>query len=72
MGRPKLERELTSPYSVSKGTIQKLEKLAMDMGCKHGSGAAMGKFLDIIANLNPDLLALIAQRNEVNNLKKPE
>ncbi len=72
MGRPKLERELTSPYSVSKGTIQKLENLAINMGCKHGSGAAMGKFLDIIANLNPDLLALIAQKNEVTNQKKAD
>jgi hypothetical protein len=72
MGRPKLDKELTSPYSVQRGTIDKLEFLALSLGYKHGSGAAMGRFLDMVANLNPDLLALIAQKNDVAPQNKAE
>jgi hypothetical protein len=59
MGQVKLDRELTSPYSVETGTIDKLQKLAIRLGYTHGKGAAMGKFLGEISNINPDLLALI-------------
>jgi hypothetical protein len=59
MGQLKLNRELTSPYSVETGTIDRLQNLALRLGYRHGKGAAMGKFLGDISNINPDLLALI-------------
>jgi hypothetical protein len=59
MGRPKVERELTSPYSVEIGTIDRLQKMAIRLGYRHGESAAMGKFLGEISNINPELLALI-------------
>ncbi len=70
MTRPKLDKDLTSPYRVEKGTIKKLERLAIGMGYKYGHGAAMGKFLDMVADLNPQLLTLIAQKNDTKTQNK--
>ncbi len=67
MGRPKLDRERTNNYKVTKGTSEKLEKLAIDMGYKHGTGAAIGKFLDAIADLDSDLLKIIIQKSHLIN-----
>jgi hypothetical protein len=64
MGRPKLDRERTNSYKVTRGTTDKLENLAIRLGYRYGSGAAMGKFLEMISDLNPQLLALIAEKNK--------
>jgi hypothetical protein len=64
MGRPKLDRERTNSYKVTRGTTDKLENLAMELGYRYGSGAAMGKFLEMISDLNPQLLALIVEKNK--------
>jgi hypothetical protein len=63
MGRQKLDRERTNPYKVSRGTTDRLESLAIKLGYRYGSGAAMGKFLEMISNLNPDLLTIISERS---------
>jgi hypothetical protein len=67
MSRPKLNKVLTSPYSVQPDTIGKLEKLGLSLGFKYGKGVAMGRFLDTIANLDPDLLASIIAKSEILN-----
>jgi hypothetical protein len=67
MGRPKLDQERTNNYKVTKGTSAKLEKLAISLGYKYGKGAAMGKFLDVVADLDPDLLKIIIQKSNIIN-----
>jgi hypothetical protein len=59
MGRPKLDKETTNRYSVERGTVTKLEQLASNMGYRYGSGAAMGRFLEMISDLDPILLVRI-------------
>ncbi len=66
MSRPKLDKVNLSRYKVRKGTAEKLEKIALSLGYKHGQTAAMGEFLDMLSDINPDTIALIAKRKEIN------
>jgi hypothetical protein len=67
MGRPKLNKETTNRYSVECGTVDKLEQLASNMGYRYGTGAAMGKFLEMIADLDPILLVRIKGLSVITN-----
>jgi hypothetical protein len=64
MGRRKLNNTDFPRYQVKPETITKLQQLALRMGYKHGNTAAMGAFLDMLADLNPDLLHLIAEKSQ--------
>jgi hypothetical protein len=67
MSRPKLDKVNLSRYKVRQGTAEKLERIALSLGYKHGQTAAMGEFLDMLSDINPDTIALIAKRKEINS-----
>ncbi len=65
MGRVKLGKIVTPTYKVSPETIPKLQRTALIMGFKYGSGAAMGAFLDMLADIDPDLLFAAAAKSKI-------
>jgi hypothetical protein len=67
MGRVKLGRVVTPTYKVSPETIPKLQQTALIMGFKYGTGAAMGAFLDMVADIDPDLLIAAAAKSKLLN-----
>jgi hypothetical protein len=67
MGRRKLNKVNLSRYKVREETPDKLERIALSMGYKHGQTAAMGEFLDMLSDINPDLIALIGKKKQNNS-----
>lgn len=67
MGRIKLGRVVTPTYKVSPDTIPKLQQTALLMGFRYGSGVAMGAFLDMLADIDPDLLIAAAVKTKILN-----
>jgi hypothetical protein len=63
MGRRKRNNIDFPRYQVKPETVAKLQSLALEMGYKHGDTAAMGAFLDMLADLDRDLLKIIAEKS---------
>jgi hypothetical protein len=57
MSRPALNKVGLGGYRVKPETLEKLKSISIKAGYKHGNGAAIGQFLDAIAQINPLLLA---------------
>jgi hypothetical protein len=65
MSRPALNKVVLSGYRVKPETVDRLRNSAIKAGYTHGKGAAIGEFLDAIAQINPLLLAeLTKQKND--------
>ena len=56
------EKTVTFNCKVKESTPDKLRKMAIASGYTYGKGAALGKFLDAIATLDPDLVRLILEK----------
>jgi hypothetical protein len=65
MGRIKLDKVNIPTYKVKPETLTKLHATALVMGFKYGTGAAMGAFLDMVADIDPDLLIAAAAKNDL-------
>jgi hypothetical protein len=65
MGRVKLDKVNIPTYKVKPETVTKLHITALAMGFKYGAGAAMGAFLDMVADIDPDLLIAAAAKNDL-------
>jgi hypothetical protein len=65
MGRVKLDRVNIPTYKVKPETLVNLRKIALQMGFKYGTGAAIGAFLDMVGDLDPDLLIAAAAKNKL-------
>jgi hypothetical protein len=63
MSRPALNKIAFGGYKVEADTIDKLRKSALIAGYTHGKGAAIGEFLDAIAQINPILLAELTKKS---------
>jgi hypothetical protein len=63
MGRVKLGKIPIPTYKVNPDTVDKLRETAIIMGFKHNDGAAVGAFLDMIANIDRDLLIAAAVKS---------
>ncbi|WP_295621492.1 hypothetical protein [Chamaesiphon sp. GL140_3_metabinner_50] len=62
MSRPTLNKVILGGYKVKPETIDKLRKSAIEAGYTHGKGAAIGEFLDAIAQINPLLLVELTKQ----------
>ena len=63
MGRKQLNRVPVPNYRVKPETLESLKETAIDLGYIYGNGAAMGEFLDAIAELDRDLLKLVFKKS---------
>ena len=59
MGRVKQNRAVFPTYKVDPETVDKLKQTAIKCGFKYGDTAAMGAFLDRLADVDAELLKLI-------------
>jgi hypothetical protein len=59
MGRQKQDRAVFPTYKVDPSTVDKLKKTAIECGFEYGNTAAMGAFLDRLADVDSKLLKLI-------------
>jgi hypothetical protein len=64
MGRVKLGKISIPTYKVNPDTVEKLRETAIIMGFRHNDGAAVGAFLDMIANIDRDLLIAAAVKSK--------
>ncbi|WP_146138576.1 hypothetical protein [Chamaesiphon polymorphus] len=62
MSRPALNKVILGGYKVKPETIDRLRAAAIQAGYTHGKGAAIGEFLDAIAQINPSLLAELTKK----------
>jgi hypothetical protein len=63
MGRQRLERIQFPTYRVQPKTLKSLKATAVELGFTYGDGAAMGEFLDRLAELDRDLLKLVFDKS---------
>jgi hypothetical protein len=63
MGRRRLERIQFPTYRVQPKTLKSLKSTAVELGFTYGDGAAMGEFLDRLAELDRDLLKLVFDKS---------
>jgi hypothetical protein len=59
MGRPKKNQIEFPNYKVKPETVESLKKTALECGFKYGDTAAMGAFLDRLAEVEPLLVKTI-------------
>jgi hypothetical protein len=64
MTRPKLGKVVSPTYRINPDTIPKLRETALAMGFKYQNRAAMGAFLDMLANIDRDLLIAAAVKSK--------
>jgi hypothetical protein len=64
MSRPALNKIAFGGYKVEPATVSKLRESAVLAGYTHGKGAAIGEFLDAIAQINPILLAELTKKSQ--------
>jgi hypothetical protein len=63
MGRPKKNQIEFPNYKVKPETVDALRKTALQCGFKYGNTAAMGAFLDRLAEADPILVQAILKRS---------
>ena len=61
MGRPKKNQIEFPNYKVKPETVEILKKTALQCGFKYGNTAAMGAFLDRLAEVDPLLVSAIVK-----------
>ncbi len=64
MSRKKLGKIVSPTFRINPDTMPKLRETALAMGFTHSNGAAMGAFLDMIANIDRDLLIAAAVKSK--------
>jgi hypothetical protein len=62
MGRPKKNQVCFPSYKVKPETIASLRQTAIESGFRYGDGAAMGKLLDRLAQIDRELLKAIIKQ----------
>jgi hypothetical protein len=62
MGRPKKDKMVQITYRIEPETAAKLKETAIECGFKYGDGAAMGAFLDRLAQVDRQLLKVILKK----------
>ena len=62
MGRPKKEPTIIQTYRVKPDVAEKLKETAVELGYKHGDTAAMGAFLERLAEIDRELLKLVFKK----------
>jgi hypothetical protein len=62
MGRHKKEPTITQTYRLKPETAEKLRETARELGFEYGETAAMGAFLDRLAEVDRELLKLVFKR----------
>jgi hypothetical protein len=63
MGRTKQNRAVFPTYKVHPETVDKLKETAIKCGFTYGNTAAMGAFLDKLADADPVLLKLVLEKS---------
>jgi hypothetical protein len=62
MGRHKKDPTITQTYRVKPETAEKLRETAKELGFEYGETAAMGAFLDRLAEVDRELLKLVFKK----------
>ncbi len=63
MGRLKKDNIVMPTYKIKPGTLESLKQTAIESGFRYGDGAAMGEFLDRLAEVDRELLKIILKKN---------
>ena len=63
MGRHKKNQIEFPSYKVKPETVEALRQTAIHSGFTYGNTAAMGAFLDRLAQIDPDLIKAITKQN---------
>jgi hypothetical protein len=64
VSRPALNKIGLGGYRVKPETLEKLKLLSIKAGYTHGNGAAIGKLLDAIAEINPVILVELTKNSQ--------
>ncbi|WP_310485780.1 hypothetical protein [Chamaesiphon sp. VAR_48_metabat_403] len=64
MSRPALNKIGLGGYRVKPETLEKLKSISIEAGYIHGNGAAIGQFLDAIAQINPIVLIELTKSSQ--------
>ncbi len=62
MGRPKKDPTVMHSFRIKPDTAESLKQVAIECGFQHGDGAAMGEFLDRLAEVDRQLLKLVIKK----------
>jgi hypothetical protein len=63
MGRPKKDPTIAHNFRIKPQTADSLKEIAIECGFQYGDGAAMGEFLDRLAEVDRHLLKLIIKKD---------
>jgi tRNA(Phe) wybutosine-synthesizing methylase Tyw3 len=62
MGRPKKDPTVMHSFRIKPETAESLKQVAIECGFQYGNTAAMGEFLDRLAEIDLQLLKLIIKK----------
>jgi tRNA(Phe) wybutosine-synthesizing methylase Tyw3 len=62
MGRPKKDPTVMHSFRIKPETAESLKQVAIECGFQYGDTAAMGEFLDRLAEIDLQLLKLIIKK----------
>jgi tRNA(Phe) wybutosine-synthesizing methylase Tyw3 len=62
MGRPKKDPTVMHSFRIKPETAESLKQVAIECGFQYGDTAAMGEFLDRLAEIDRQLLKLIIKK----------
>jgi hypothetical protein len=70
MGRPKKDPTVAHNFRIKPQTAESLKEIAIECGFKYGDGAAMGDFLDRLAEVDRHLLKVILENKIRDSFEK--
>ena len=62
MGRPKKDKTTLINFRIDTEAAESLKEAAIECGFKYGDGAAMGAFLERLAEIDRELLKLVFKK----------